>query len=55
MFGLLEPDNDEVQMVTRALAAGDRARPIVLDEDDEEEKKMAMRPHRSTRLQGRRG
>ena len=40
-FGSPEADNDEVQMVARAPAAGDRARPIVLDEDDEEEKKMA--------------
>ena len=45
-FGSPEADNDEVQMVARAPVAGDRARPIVLDEDDddkdgEEEKKMA--------------
>ena len=39
-----EADNDEVQMVARAPAVGDRARPIVLDEDDEEEKKMATPP-----------
>ena len=45
-----EADNDEVQMVARALAIGDRARHIVLDEDDEEEKKMAMPLRRSTRL-----
>jgi hypothetical protein len=34
----LEDDNDVVQMVVRAPAAGDRqrARPIVLDEDNEE-------------------
>ena len=50
MVGSLEADNDEVQMVARALAIGDRARHIVLDEDDEEEKKMAMPLGRSTRL-----
>ena len=43
-FGSSEEDNDEVQMVARAPAAGDRARPIVLDEDDEEENNMATSP-----------
>lgn len=47
-------DEDEVQMVSRASMAG-RARPIVLDGDDEEEKKKPT-PHRcSMRLEGRRG
>ena len=53
-FGSPESDNDEVQMVARAPAAGDCARPIVLDEDDDKDKKMAMPPPLNA-LQGGRG
>ena len=40
-------------MVARVPAAGDRARPIVLDEDDEEEKKMATPPSPAARRDSR--
>ena len=64
---MLDPaeEDDEVQMVARAPATGDRARPIILDrdneeedeqeEDDGEEEKKPTPHHRSTRLQGPRG
>ena len=34
---VLEDDHDAVELVVRALAPGDCARPIVLDKEDEEE------------------
>ena len=62
---VLEDDHDAVELVVRAPAPDDHARPIVLDEDDEEEivhdavelvvdeNKKATDPRRSKSHQGR--